>query len=84
MNFIILISFILIIGSSIVAMFPKQTALYISNVNKYDLSSVPRRTVYMVYIGAILVLSVALIVLLQEVSLIDLELPEIGWITDIL
>lgn len=81
MNFIIIISFIILIISLIIAIYPKQSALRFSNINRYDLDTVPRRTVYIVFFVSVTIVAVSLVILLREVSLINIDIPEVftGW-----
>jgi len=75
MNYLIIIAFIVLIVFIIVAIFPKQVALYLSGVNKYDLLTVPRFMGYLVFITSVILISISMFVLLYETSLIEFVLP---------
>jgi len=77
MNYIIIFSFIVIVAMIIIAMFPRKVALYLSNVNKYDLSTVPKKMVYSVFFCSMIILAIAMFIFLYEASLVEFEIPEI-------
>ena len=75
MNILIIISFVLIIASSIVLLYPRRLALRISGINRYDLRTVPSKIVIWVYVVAIIVLIVFMGVLIYELKDITSPLP---------
>ena len=77
MNYMIIISFIVFVAMVVVAIFPKQTALRIAGVNKYDLESVPKVLVYVVFFTSIVFMVISLFILLFETSLIITDVSEI-------
>jgi hypothetical protein len=58
-------------------MYPRKSALILAGVNKHDLGSVPGKLVAFVFILSLLVMTASLVVLLQEVSVIELPLPNL-------
>ena len=76
MNFLILISFIVIIGMCIVLLMPRKVALRICGINRYDLPSVPYKCILSVVIIASVLLMVFTGVLIYEVKDITTPLPE--------
>lgn len=75
MNLLIILSFIVFVAAILVAMYPRKSALMLVGVNKHDLTTVPGKLVAFVFLLSLLVMTAALVVLLQEVSVIQLELP---------
>lgn len=75
MNVLIILSFILIIGSSIVLLSPRRVALRICGINRYDLETVPTKIVLLVYVVAIVILVVFMGVLIYELKDITSTLP---------
>jgi beta-lactamase regulating signal transducer with metallopeptidase domain len=52
MNIGIILSFILMIGAILTLMYPKNIALRLSNINKYDLETIPKGMLILVYVVA--------------------------------
>lgn len=84
MNYIIVISFVVFILSVLITIFPRVIALRIAGINHYDLQSVPKAIVYTVFVCSIVIMTVSLAILLQQISTIDLPLPEWNYTLDLL
>ena len=84
MNYVIVISFLVLVGCALALTFPKRTILHLGYMNKYDEESIPKSLTRTLYIVGLSGLIISMYVFFYEVSLIDSEFPDIlGYFQDL-
>lgn len=76
MNILIIVSFIVIIGTCIILLMPRKIALRLCGINRYDLQSVPFKYIVWVVIVSCILLMIFTGILIYEVNGLNDPLPE--------
>jgi len=68
MNLIIVVAFLLFIGSIVVLIFPKQCALRLGLINKYDMETLPFKYIIRLVLMSIIVMFGSIFLLVYEID----------------